>query len=76
MLTAAGTPLLAFLLLPILALLLKTSPQTVAHYLAERNTLQAIGLSLTTSTITATGVGVFGTPLAYLLARRRFHGRT
>ncbi len=75
MLAAAGTPLLALLLLPILALLLQTSPLTLARYLGERNTLQAIGLSLGTSTTTAIVVIVFGTPLAYLLARRRLRLR-
>jgi molybdate transport system permease protein len=75
MLVAAGTPLLALLLLPILALLLQTSPPTLVRYLGERNTLQAIGLSLGTSTTTAIVVIVFGTPLAYLLARRRLRLR-
>jgi len=75
MLVMAGTPLLAFLLVPILALMLKTPPLMLARYLTERNTLQAINLSLTTSTVTALAVGVFGTPLAYWLARRRFRAR-
>jgi len=74
-LVAAGTPLLALLLLPILALLLQTSPLTLVRYLGERTTLQAIGLSLGTSTTTTIVVIVFGTPLAYLLARRRLRLR-
>lgn len=36
---------------------------------------QALTLSLWTSTVTVVGAVVFGTPLAYLLARTRFPGR-
>jgi len=65
-------PLLAFLGLPLVALLLRTSPTRILANLAQPQVLQAIGLSLST-TGAATGVTIlFGTPLAYLLARRRF----
>jgi molybdate transport system permease protein len=74
-LMAACTPLLALLLLPILALVLKTPPRTLLHYLGSSSTLQAIRLSLVTSTATAAMVIVLGLPLAYLLARRRFRGQ-
>jgi molybdate transport system permease protein len=72
---AASTPLLALLLLPILALVLKTPPMTLLRYLGSSSTLQAIRLSLVTSTATAAMVIVLGLPLAYLLARRRFRGQ-
>ena len=74
-LMAASTPLLALLLLPILALVLKTPPTTLLRYLGSSSTLQAISLSLVTSTGTAGMVIVLGLPLAYLLARRRFRGQ-
>jgi molybdate transport system permease protein len=74
-LMAASTPLLALLLLPILALVLKTPPMTLLRYLGSSSTLQAIRLSLVTSTATAAMVIVLGLPLAYLLARRRFRGQ-
>ncbi len=74
-LMAASTPLLALLLLPILALVLKTPPTTLLRYLGSSSTLQAIRLSLVTSTATAAMVIVLGLPLAYLLARRRFRGQ-
>jgi len=64
-------PLLALLLIPLLALVTKTAPASVWRALSEGNTLQAIGLSLRTSTITVILVLIFGTPLAYLLGRRR-----
>jgi molybdate transport system permease protein len=71
----ASAPLLALLILPILALVLKTPPMTLLRYLGNSSTLQAISLSLVTSTATAAMVIVLGLPLAYLLARRRFRGQ-
>jgi len=71
----ASAPLLALLMLPILALVLKTPPMTLLRYLGSSSTLQAIRLSLVTSTATAAMVIVLGLPLAYLLARRRFRGQ-
>jgi molybdate transport system permease protein len=74
---AVGSPLLSlpfllFLLLPISALLLRASPERIAANLGQPVVYQAIGLSLYTS-LAATAVSIlFGTPLAYLLARRRF----
>ena len=74
-LVAASTPLLAVLLLPIVALVLKTPPTTLLRYLGNSSTLQAISLSLVTSTATAVMVIGLGLPLAFLLARRRFRGQ-
>jgi molybdate transport system permease protein len=71
----AGAPMLALLLLPILALVLKTSPMMMARYLREGNTVQAISLSLVTSITATTLVAILGLPLAYALARRRLWGR-
>ena len=55
--------------------MLKTPPTAVLHYLGQSSTVQAISLSLVTSTITAAAVVVLGLPLAYALARRHFRGR-
>jgi molybdate transport system permease protein len=68
-------PLLTLLLLPILALVQKTPPATLLHYLGQSSTVQAISLSLVTSTATAAAVVVLGLPPAYALARRRFRGQ-
>ena len=44
--------------------------------LANREVSQAISLSMTTTAVTVLLTLVFGTPLAFLLARRRFRGHT
>jgi molybdate transport system permease protein len=66
-----GGPLLVLLLLPLLALVTKTAPAAVWQALGEESTRQAITLSLRTSTTAVILALVFGTPLAYLLARRK-----
>ena len=68
-------PLFLFFLIPVLALLLRTSGAGVLASLAQPEALQAIALSLRTTSLTAGLTIVFGTPLAYVLARRRFPGR-
>jgi len=68
---ALAAPLLALLLLPLVALLLRTPPGTLTLALHEPGTRQAIALSLGTSLLTVLLALVCGTPLAYLLARRR-----
>lgn len=65
-------PLLFFLLLPLLALLLRISPGQVWANLSEPVVYRAILLSLKTSTLAAGLTVLMGTPLAYLLARRTF----
>ena len=64
-------PLLILLVVPLLAIVMKTAPATVWQALGDETTRQAIGLSLRTSMTTTLFVLVFGTPLAYLLGRRR-----
>lgn len=74
-LVLASMPMLAFLLFPILALLLRVNLEELGFNLGNEEVRQAIGLSLgTTAASTALGL-LLGTPLAYLLARRRFRGR-
>ncbi len=75
MLLAAAMPLLLLLLVPLLALVLAIPPQVMAHYLGQTATIQAIALSLSTSMATTLLVLALGTPLAYLLARRRMPGQ-
>ena len=64
-------PLLILLLIPLVALVAKTAPASVWQALGQETTRQAIALSVRTSTITVLVVLVFGTPLAYLVGRRR-----
>jgi molybdate transport system permease protein len=66
-----GGPLLVLLLLPLVALVTKTEPAAMWHALGQDSTFQAVSLSLYTSTASLLLVLLFGTPLAYLLGRRR-----
>jgi molybdate transport system permease protein len=68
-------PLLGFWAVPLLALLLRASPAQLWVNLSEPLVVQAISLSLTTTCIATAITLVFGTPVAYLLARRRFRLR-
>ncbi len=74
-LAAACVPLLGFLLLPLLALVLRVSPARLLANLTTPQVAQAITLSLTTTAITLLLTVLAGTPVAYVLARRRFRGR-
>ncbi len=67
--------LLVFLALPLAGLIWRTAPHLRGQEAATRHTLrQALVVSATTSTISLAIVIALGTPLAYLLARRRFRG--
>ena len=68
-------PMLLFLLLPLLAMLARVSLPLLSENLIATEVLQAVGLSLTTSTFSTTAAILFGLPLAYLLARYEFRGR-
>ncbi|UCG26580.1 MAG: molybdate ABC transporter permease subunit [Chloroflexota bacterium] len=71
----ASLPLVLFLALPLLALILSISPAQLMENLAKPQVRQAIGISLKTTLITTTVTILFGTPLAYVLARRQFRFR-
>lgn len=69
MVQLSSLPLLAFFILPLLALLLRTSPAQWLANLAQPNVLRAVGLSLGT-TLATTGLTILlGTPLAFAMAR-------
>jgi molybdate transport system permease protein len=72
----ASLPMLAFLIVPLLALILRISPAQLLANLTNRTVIQAVNLSIITTTISVSLTLLAGTPLAYLLARRRFRGRT
>lgn len=65
---ALSLPMLAFLVLPLAALVLRAAPVQVWSKLSSAAAHQAIALSLTTALITTLTTVAFGTPLAYLLA--------
>lgn len=64
-------PLLLLLSVPILLLVSRTTPGALAAELQQRETQQAIALSLATSTAALLVTLVFGTPLAYWLSCHR-----
>ncbi len=74
-LVLAVAPMLVLLLLPIAAVYLRLDVGTVMAKLAEPEIVDALRLSLITSILATVVVVVLGTPLAYLLATRRFTGR-
>jgi molybdate transport system permease protein len=72
----SSLPLLLFLLLPLLSLVVHVSLAALLANLTDRTVAQAIQLSIVTTLWTVGLTIVGGTPLAYLLARRQFRGRT
>jgi len=71
----AGSVMLLFLLIPLLALLFRSvADGAVGAFLTTPSVVEALRLSLITTALTLVLAVVFGTPLAYLLARHRFPG--
>ena len=67
---------LAFLALPVVAIFAHTSPGHLIDQLSNPVVKDAFVISLKTSLIAQALILLFGTPTAYLLATRRFPGRT
>ena len=72
---AAGIAL-AFLALPLLALFVRVPPGALASALASDAARDALVVSLKTSAVAHAILLLVGTPAAYLLATRRFRGRS
>ena len=68
--------ILAFLLLPILALFLRIPPEDLLSQLTSEVAVDALIVSVKTSVIAHAVVLLLGTPTAYLVATRRFRGRS
>ena len=76
-LTVTATLLaLAFLLLPVVAIFAHTSPAHLVDQLSSPVVRDAFVVSIKTSVIAQVLVVLVGTPAAYLLATRRFTGRS
>jgi molybdate transport system permease protein len=73
---AAAALALTFLALPVLAIFLRVSPTTLVHELSDPVARDALVVSLRTSALAQALVVALGTPTAYLLATRRFRGRS
>ncbi|MGH7133002.1 MAG: ABC transporter permease [Phycisphaerales bacterium] len=69
-------PLLLLLVVPVVMLIVRTTPRAIIAELQDRETLQAIGLSLGTSTAALIVSVVLGSPLAYWLARTKSRAAT
>jgi molybdate transport system permease protein len=67
--------LLAFLVIPLILLVLRVEPGSLWTTLRVVEVRQAIGVSLKTTVISLALILFFGTPLAYLLGRHTFRGR-
>ena len=72
---AAAAVALAFLVLPVAAIFLRVPPGRLLHLLTQPIVTDALVVSLKTSVIAQALILAFGTPLAWLLASRRFRGR-
>jgi molybdate transport system permease protein len=73
---AAAAVALAFLLFPIVAIFARVSPARLVAQLSRPVVTDALVISLKTSAIGQALVLLLGTPVAYLLATRRFRGRS
>jgi molybdate transport system permease protein len=67
--------LLAFLILPIVAIFTHTSPGSLIAALGDESAREALRLSFLTSAIAMALIVAVGTPAAYLLATKDFRGR-
>ncbi|MBE2239386.1 MAG: molybdate ABC transporter permease subunit [Caldilineaceae bacterium] len=70
-----SAPMLIFLVWPLVALVTRIPLSLLIENLSNLEVIQAIRLSLTTTALSTSTALLFGTPLAYLLARRDFRGR-
>jgi molybdate transport system permease protein len=68
--------LMAFIVLPVLAIFLRVPPGRLISELHSTVALKALAVSLKTSAIALILILVIGTPPAYLLATTRFPGRS
>jgi molybdate transport system permease protein len=66
---------LAFLILPVVAIFVQVPPSDLLRALGNDVTRDALIVSLKTSAIAHLAVLAFGTPAAWVLARKRFRGR-
>ena len=71
----AATVALAFLALPVVAIFTRVPPGRLVRLLSSGVVTDALVVSVKTTLVAEALILLFGTPLAYLLATRRFPGR-
>ena len=76
LLGAALAVALVFLFLPVVAIFTHTAPGHLISTLGDPEATEALRLSIETTAIAVVVIVVVGTPAAYLLATRRFPGRS
>jgi molybdate transport system permease protein len=64
-------PFLLFILIPLVALVLRVNPEQLLHHLKNPQVLAALRLSISTTLISTVLIVLAGTPVAYLLASHR-----
>jgi molybdate/tungstate transport system permease protein len=73
--SALGGVLLLFVVLPLVSILLGTTPQNLWLALIDPEVLRSIGLTFAAAAVATVLAGMTGVPLAFLLARRKFTGK-
>jgi molybdate transport system permease protein len=64
-----------YLVLPVIALLFRTTPELFLASLADPEVISALTLSLTTSVVSLAVIILFGTPFAYIHCRHQYPGK-
>jgi molybdate/tungstate transport system permease protein len=72
---ASSAVIVAFILVPLVEMMTQPTLTSLRETLMDRDVVRSIRLSIITSGSAASIALMFGTPLAYLLARRRFAGK-
>ena len=67
--------ILIFILLPLIEMIFQPSVESLRETLKDKDVLKSIGLSIYASMLAAVISFIFGTPFAYLLARKSFIGK-
>ena len=67
--------LILFILLPLIRTIISPAPQFIGKAIADKEVIQAILNSMFLAILSAVIAGIFGVPLAYILARKRFWGK-
>ena len=72
---SCGLVIMAFILLPLIQMMSAQSVGMLIETIQDKDVVRSIWLSIFTAGLAALISFVFGTPLAYLLARREFRGK-
>ena len=72
---SCGVVIMAFIILPLIQLLTSPSLEMLRETIGDKDVVRSIWLSIYTAGLAALISFVLGTPLAYLLARRKFRGK-